>query len=177
MTPRKKILIPIAVFLVVAVVLTGYLVYRAHTRVIRLPQPIEFNHYKHYVEMELDCDTCHEYAYSNAVAGLPGYEVCGECHEEDPDHENPRFNEVARIVQYHAETNEPIRWVQMYKNPDHVVFSHERHLSAHVECSECHGRTGISKAPVAEIYRIAMENCMDCHEKRRVSRDCLTCHK
>jgi formylmethanofuran dehydrogenase subunit E len=171
----KKLVLPIG--FLVGVCLAVLVYYRMTTAPVHVEQPIEFNHYKHNVEMELDCDMCHEYVMDNAVAGLPGYEMCADCHEEDPDHENPRFNEVARIVQVHAETNEPIRWVRMYKTLDHVIFSHERHLSAHVECSECHGVTGTSKKPMAQPLLISMESCMSCHEKRMVSVDCLACHK
>lgn len=170
----KKILLPIAF---IAVFALAAFMYKTTTASIHVGQPIEFNHYKHHVEMELDCEMCHQYVMRNAVAGLPGYEMCADCHEEDPQHDNPRFNDVARIVKAHAENSEPIEWVRMYQTAAHVIFSHERHLSAHVECSECHGVTGTSVIPMAEPDLISMDNCMRCHEKRRVSVDCLTCHK
>ncbi len=171
---RIKLLLPVA-FIVIVVL--AVLIYRGSTAAVSVAQPIEFNHDKHPVDMELECEMCHEYVMRNAVAGLPGRELCADCHEEDPDHENPRFNEVARIVKAKAESNEEIEWVRMYQTLDHVIFSHERHLSAHVECSECHGPTGTSITPMAQPALISMESCMNCHEKRRVSVDCLTCHK
>ncbi|MBI5117234.1 hypothetical protein HZA56_12235 [Candidatus Poribacteria bacterium] len=161
--------------IIILVVSSGWSLFWMRT--VKVEQPIQFNHQKHHVELELECGFCHPYVSNNAAAGLPGAELCGTCHEVGVANDNPRFAEVTTAVQGYLERREAIPWVRMYQAPSHVIFSHERHLEAHVDCSECHGATGVGTIPLAEPRRITMKSCVECHEKRRASLDCLACHK
>lgn len=142
----------------------------------RISQPVAFNHYKHHVENGLPCNYCHRSYESQAFAGIPNIEVCGDCHAEDIS-ENP---EAKKVMGYVAR-GEPIPWVQMYRVRDHVRFSHRLHTFREVECGECHGATGTSKVPTRYRnfgrFRKTMRFCMNCHEERGASNDCNACHK
>ena len=140
-------------------------------------QPIEFNHNKHVKKLDIECEFCHQTVAENAVAGIPNVEVCIFCHEEGVVNENPRFAEVVEIVREHIRQGTKIKWNRIYKIPDHVVFSHKVHVNGGVECESCHGGTGTSTRPWGKLSLISMGSCLSCHEPRRVSTDCLTCHK
>lgn len=143
----------------------------------RFEQPIDFNHNTHFIELDIECQFCHQTVEDNAVAGIPNIDVCIFCHEEGVVSENPRFAEVVEIIREHTRQGTKIEWNRIYRNPDHVVFSHRIHVNGGVECENCHGGTGTSKRPSGELSLISMDSCIDCHETRRVSTDCLTCHK
>ncbi len=48
-----------------------------------------------------------------------------------------------------------------------------------LDCSDCHGDMTTLDDPVSrsQIEWLTMKACMDCHEERQVSNDCLVCHK
>ncbi|MBI3004413.1 MAG: cytochrome c3 family protein [Ignavibacteriales bacterium] len=72
-----------------------------------------------------------------------------------------------------------VPWERVYKVPDHVYFSHRRHVVAgRLECEVCHGNVQQFTMPVSlpEIP-VTMENCMSCHRKHNVTNDCLSCHR
>jgi len=140
-------------------------------------QPIEFNHYKHFVELDVECQFCHQTVAENDVAGLPNIDICIFCHEEGVVNENPRFHEVVQIIREYSRRQEKIKWNRIYDSPSHVIFSHRIHVGAGVECESCHGITGKSKRPSGQPELISMESCMDCHRKSNVETDCLICHK
>ena len=140
-------------------------------------QPIAFNHYKHFVELDIECQFCHQTVEEYDAAGLPNVDVCNFCHEEGVINENPRFQEVVEIIRDHIRRGARIEWNRIYQSPDDVIFSHRIHIAGGVECENCHGITGISKRPSGQTQLISMDNCMDCHGRNKVSNDCLTCHK
>jgi hypothetical protein len=165
--------IPILVLGVVAVI---YISVTAG-RMGQFDQPIDFNHNKHSIELEIECQFCHQTVEENDVAGIPNIEVCNFCHEEGVVSENPRFQEVVEIIREHARQGTKIAWNRIYRVPDHVIFSHRIHVAASVECVNCHGETGTAKHPAGELDLISMNSCLDCHLTNNVSTDCLTCHK
>jgi hypothetical protein len=62
-------------------------------------------------------------------------------------------------------------------------FSHRRHLLAKppvglkpLDCKDCHGDIAAQKV-VRQEQPFTMGRCLECHEKRQASRDCLACHK
>ena len=70
----------------------------------------------------------------------------------------------------------PVPWVQVYKVPDFVWFSHKKHDKKDgITCETCHG-------PVAErevIYKekpATMASCMECHDQMGASVACNACH-
>ena len=135
-------------------------------------QPISFNHKKH-LDQGLGCDSCHRYFKTQNFSGMPTVSICLECHK-DPVTQN---SEEEKIRQIHKK-GEEIRWKRLYEQPDHVFFSHRRHVVlGKMECKNCHGDIGQSERPPSKQWvNMTMSWCMDCHAKRKVTNDCLACH-
>jgi hypothetical protein len=135
-------------------------------------QPIAFNHGLH-KEAGVECSDCHRYAETEHFAGRPVLEVCLECHEEALTDSR----EEAKIREY-ASQNAEIPWERLYQMPDHVFFTHRRHVAgAGIQCETCHGRIGeTAKPPLKPLKTLTMGNCMDCHRKNKADNDCLACH-
>jgi len=135
-------------------------------------QPIAFNHKKHQ-EQGVDCITCHPYFKDQTFSGLPTISTCLECHKEpltkDPEEE--------KIRQF-AKKGEEIPWKRLYQQPDHVFYSHRRHVVlGKMECQTCHGNIGQSEKPASRpLTKMTMKWCMNCHAKAKASNDCLVCH-
>jgi hypothetical protein len=96
---------------------------------------------------------------------------CMGCHKF-VDRQDPRIQAIATA----AASRKPLQFPRMFREPDHVYFSHERHLARGVLCAECHGDVAHMKqdVPVKDMH---MGFCMECHRERQASIDCLTCHK
>lgn len=135
-------------------------------------QPISFNHKKH-LSQGMECNACHAYYKEQTFAGMPTVAVCMECHEdaitEHPDEE--------KIRQF-QKRGEEIPWKRLYQQPDHVFFSHRRHVVlAGMECKSCHGDIGQSEKPPTKPWvKMKMQWCTDCHTKTKANKDCLACH-
>ncbi len=136
-------------------------------------QPIEFNHKKH-VDQEIECDFCHMYVKTQTFAGIPKIEVCLECHSEPIT----QSKEEEKIREYHKKGKD-IPWIKVTNLPDHVYFSHRRHVAiAKLKCERCHGDMGKMVKPLKKpLVRLKMGDCIDCHKKRHAKIDCIYCHK
>ena len=135
-----------------------------------LTQPIDFSHHHHVTEIGLDCQMCHVYARRSPVAGIPSVQRCAGCHERVLT-DAP---EVQRLMAF-WENEEPIPWVRVHDLPDYVRFSHKRHVRGGVSCAECHGDVGQMEHAV-QVESLSMGWCLNCHQEREASRDCLICH-
>jgi hypothetical protein len=135
-------------------------------------QPISFNHKKH-AEQGLACDACHRFFKTQTFSGIPDLATCLECHKE-PVTQSPQEEEIR---QFHKKGQE-IPWRRIYEQPDHVFFSHRRHVVlGKIPCASCHGSIGQSEQPPAKPWvKMTMNWCMECHTKRKVTNDCLACH-
>jgi len=135
-------------------------------------QPISFNHKKH-VGQGMECVSCHPHFKTQNFSGLPEIGVCMECHK-DPVTDN---REEEKIRKFHRE-GKKIAWKRIYEQPDHVFFSHRRHVVlGKMDCKNCHGDIGQSeKPPLKPWVKMTMKWCMDCHTRSRVTNDCLACH-
>jgi hypothetical protein len=135
-------------------------------------QPIDFSHKKH-VEQGLACDTCHKYYKTQIFSGIPEIAVCLECHKE-PVTKSP---EEEKIRQF-SKKGEAIPWKQIYREPDHVFYSHRHVVLGKIECQTCHGEIAQSENPPTKPFvRMTMGWCMNCHAKKGVTNDCLACHE
>lgn len=135
-------------------------------------QPIAYNHKKH-IDAGLDCPLCHTgIAEGRERARLPARDVCMGCHESD---DNPK----TQAIRDFAAREEAIPWRQVYELPDHVYFSHRRHVSSGgLDCAECHGDMKTREKPVTrQAVSISMTRCVACHRARGVTTDCLACHR
>src|SRR5574341_445385 len=85
-----------------------------------IEQPFAFNHEKHRV---MDCVLCHAGAKTGVKAGFPEAQVCQKCHAISPLADT-NYQEVWN----QAESGNPLLWRKLAKVPDHVYFSHNRHV-------------------------------------------------
>jgi hypothetical protein len=138
-------------------------------------QPIAYNHKVHIENAGLHCTDCHIHAMDLASATVPSLEVCQNCHSTEPVSKSP---EELKVLKYVADKNE-IPWIRIYKVPAHVYFSHRRHVTGgKLECAACHGNMSEQTMPVTTAFLpVTMVNCMNCHKQRKVSTDCLACHR
>jgi hypothetical protein len=133
-------------------------------------QPIGFSHRQHVSGAELDCQLCHASARRGPVAGIPSVARCTGCHNVVL----PGRPEVEKLLAF-AEREEPIPWVRVHRLPDHVRFTHKRHVQAGVGCETCHGDVGAMNV-VEQVSPLTMGWCVSCHEEQQASVDCLICH-
>lgn len=139
-----------------------------------IEQPIRFNHKLHVTENGLECGDCHQYFETHSFSGLPGKEVCLECHEE-PQTDS---KEEEKIREY-AARDEEIPWKRLHLMPDHVNYSHRRHVKvAGLACETCHGAIAeATSPPTRPLVEQDMDWCLDCHEDKGATQDCIHCHK
>jgi hypothetical protein len=114
------------------------------------------------------------------------------CHEERPDRrqaliigdgraalEGGEEGTVAAELQVFGARGEPVPWRRIYDLPDHVYFSHRRHVTvARIECAECHGDVPNLTRPASyPLVDHTMDWCTGCHVARGASTDCIHCHR
>jgi len=136
-------------------------------------QPIAFNHAKH-IQNGMGCTDCHAGVESQARATLPQLSTCLMCHEADGS-KNPEIEKIRAL----AAAKKDLAWTQLTQVPDHVYFSHRRHvIQAGMPCAECHGPVQNSTAPPTAVFRpMTMKACIQCHEQKRAGTDCNDCHR
>lgn len=137
-------------------------------------QPIAFNHSKHVKEVGVTCPDCHLHALDGARATIPNLAVCGTCHAE-PVGNSPEEARVVAMIQ----KGTPIPWRKVNILPANVYFSHRRHTTlGKIECPVCHGEMAERKLPLRRsLLKINMNGCTGCHEKAKVTSDCIACHR
>lgn len=152
-------------------------------------QPIAFPHDRHVKVLGMDCQYCHSGARKGIHAGIPPTQLCMGCHAQVSTEGRP---ELDKLKAYYADgTGDPIPWVKVHDLPDFVYFSHKRHVTAGLDCQECHGQ--VQDMTVDQrVASLKMGWCLDCHaqhesidenygpkaELRRAElKDCWTCHK
>lgn len=135
-----------------------------------IAQPIPFAHRLHVTDKEIDCFYCHPYGERSLNAGLPSVAKCLGCH----DYIIPEHQEILKLKGY-RERNENLPWIRVYYNPDHVYFPHFRHLKKGVQCQECHGE--VERADRLHQVTFYMGYCIDCHQQREASLECVACHQ
>ena len=139
---------------------------------VSVDQPIRFNHIHHKEVAKLNCSFCHRFVERYRVAGIPNIELCQACHSSDAMSKRP---EALKVMEY-VKAGKKIPWKRMYQLPDFVVFPHWVHIQNHIDCSTCHGVTGLKDRPVKMVDRNYMDWCLDCHKKRGANTDCYACH-
>jgi len=155
----------------------------------RLPpapkQPIRFSHRIHAGTLGIGCTACHAYAEQGPVAGIPSVARCRGCHKfvkSDPG--DPALNAELEQLSRKLDEGTPIEWVRVHRVPDHVFFTHRRHVRSGVSCRDCHGDVETMEA-VHQVSPLNMGWCLDCHRRKQFERpaerayltECSTCHK
>ena len=133
-------------------------------------QPIPFSHLVHAGDNGIDCQYCHTYARRSEMAGIPSVSTCMNCHRNLKT-EAPLIVEVTRYF----EEEKPLEWTRVYDLPDHVWFSHKRHIAKDIACQKCHGPVQTLEVQTKAVDH-KMTFCLDCHQKNEASTDCWTCH-
>jgi cytochrome c7-like protein len=114
---------------------------------------------------------CHAYAWRSPIAGVPSGDRCHGCHKfVDP--EKPDI----QLINHAFQDGKVIVWNRIYRVPDHVYFTHERHLAAGLRCQQCHGMVEQMDV-IRQEYSLTMGWCLECHHQLNAAADCLTCHK
>ena len=130
-----------------------------------------FSHRVHAGVNEIGCRMCHAYAEHSTVAGIPSMARCFGCHKfvarDNPD--------VQKVVQTYQD-GKVLAWNRVYRVPDHVFFTHERHVAAGLRCQTCHGEVQQMDV-VRQASPLTMGWCVECHRQRHAPTDCLVCHK
>lgn len=133
-------------------------------------QPLPFSHHVHATDREISCLFCHDAADRSQDAGMPPVEKCLLCHSVIAT----QFPPIQDLRRY-ADREEPIPWERVYQVPDYVRFNHEVHLTAGVDCGQCHGDVK-QMDRVILAQPITMGFCIDCHRKNDARVDCTICH-
>ena len=132
---------------------------------------VAFNHRVHVTDNLIGCSTCHPYARHSAVAGVAPMSVCMGCHKFAG-----KDKPAIQALKAAWDDEKPLEFPRVFRQPDHVYFSHERHLARGLKCAECHGDVAHMKQDVS-VHDMNMGFCMECHRVRQANIDCLTCHK
>lgn len=136
-------------------------------------QPIQYSHKVH-IDNGIACPACHETVEKAAAATVPNKDTCLMCHQEPLT----KSSEEEKIRQY-AARGEDIPWRRVYAVPDHVYFSHRRHVAvARIECAQCHGAmASLTAPPPYALVKQSMSWCLACHRARGATQDCIHCHR
>ncbi len=142
------------------------------------PQPFEFNHKVHAGEEHIGCTSCHVYAERGPVAGVPSMARCQGCHKfVKEDKERPRLDAQLKALSAFLQEGKAVEWRRVHRLPDHVVFTHEKHVViGHLQCRECHGAVEEMET-VRQVSPLTMGWCLECHHRKKAPADCWTCHK
>jgi hypothetical protein len=130
-------------------------------------QPIPFSHKIHAGDNKIPCLYCHSEAEKSRHASVPAVNVCMNCHSVVKT-DSP---EVQKIHKAFAE-KKPIEWVRVHELPDHVYFSHKRHVSKGISCETCHGNVK-AMARVEQKEALTMGWCIECHRGQTTPRHVL----
>lgn len=141
-----------------------------HLTTHRPVQPIAFSHKLHAGDNKIPCQYCHTFARRTEMAGVPSGRKCMNCH----DFVKPEAPEIMKITD-HVDNEKPIEWVKVFDLPDHVWFSHKRHIKKDIACQECHGPVETMEV-VAKTNNFPMGFCLSCHQDKGAPTDCWTCH-
>jgi hypothetical protein len=138
----------------------------------RPEQPIPYSHITHAQLNKMECQYCHSGVNKSPYATIPSTESCMGCHSKIQVKKNAES--IQKLKSLH-ESGQPIEWEPVHHLPEHVRFSHERHLKAGVGCQQCHGQ--IQEMEVVEkVSSLKMGWCLSCHRHHGASVDCITCH-
>ncbi len=113
------------------------------------------------------------------------------CHlQVQPKDDQGNLKPEIAILLEHWDKAQPIRWNKVNDLADFVYFDHSRHVSAGLECQECHGPVE-QRDTMRREYGLKMSWCLNCHKQKLPDDDpavaqgqmtralihCSTCHR
>ncbi len=119
-----------------------------------------FNHRIHLNE-SLGCAECHDMSDKEEAKTLPLFKSCEDCHEQ---------KEVAAVLS-------GLDSKMAKAEGKELIFSHETHISADVDCTRCH--VGIkTNENLSAMKAVRMNDCITCHLESddNAAQSCSTCH-
>jgi glucose dehydrogenase len=134
-----------------------------------IAQPIAFSHRRH-VQAGFQCDTCHQAVGTSGKMQVPAAAECMTCHATIK-HDSPS---IQKLIELRAD-DRLLAWKPVYRLPDFVYFSHQKHLDAHVECAVCHGDVK-DRDQLWQEKEVSMVACVNCHKLRNAPVNCDLCH-
>lgn len=146
-------------------------------RAERVVQPLAFNHVVHLEKASLECMDCHTNAGTHVYAGIPGRDICLDCHDIDEEEDDPN-PEKAKMFAF-EDSDRDIPWVRVALTRPDVFFSHRRHVTAaEIDCLQCHpDQPTLTAPPTSARLVMTMDECIACHLENGASEDCLVCHR
>jgi hypothetical protein len=124
-------------------------------------QPINFSHKIHAGDNQIQCLYCHSGADKSQTAGIAAASTCMNCHTKILK-DSPEIQKITTALAQ----NKPIEWVKVNDLPDHVSFTHSRHVTAGVKCQTCHGPVE-TEDRVSQADVLSMGMCVTCHRTHR----------
>jgi len=134
-------------------------------------QPIPYSHKKH-LALGLECRQCHVNPDPGEMMTFPATAICMSCHQAVAT-DKPAIQKLAAF----AAAGTPVPWVRVYDTPEYVFWSHAAHLTAKVDCVECHGKVADLDVMQQVTDVVTMLGCRRCHDARQVFTDCGDCHE
>ena len=130
-------------------------------------QPVKFSHVVHVHDNRINCRYCHTTVEESRSAGIPGVDICWNCHSIVREGSHSGRHQINKVVDAHNQ-GYPIRWIRVHNLPDHVFFSHAQHVAAgKIECSTCHGAIEEMNR-VRQVEDLSMGWCINCHRDTEV---------
>jgi hypothetical protein len=134
-------------------------------------QPSPYSHKLHAGTNHIPCLYCHSNAERSPAATVPALSVCMNCHSVVAVN---KPNIIKLTEAYNS--GKPIQWIRIHALPDHVYFTHERHIARGFACQECHGP--VQEMDVVYQWRqLNMGDCLNCHRQNGAPVTCETCHQ
>ncbi|KAK3606864.1 hypothetical protein CHS0354_018458 [Potamilus streckersoni] len=133
-------------------------------------QPIKFSHKTHALTNQISCEYCHTEARRSKSSGIPAVRSCVGCHIVIAGTTPEQQTEIKKVLDY-WEKKESIPWKKIHDLPDHANFSHKRHVTVGLDCTNCHGDVKqVDGAPVPQDARgqvaLTMGWCISCHREQ-----------
>jgi hypothetical protein len=143
--------------------------------------PLRFSHSLHLGKLGMECADCHALApesRSSLDLLIPGEDRCLACHPIDrrePEKVAPAGSGPARCDACHPGFQPGVPVARVVIPRPNLKFDHKAHRERGIACQACHGdMTGVELATRDQLP--SMELCLGCHDGKRASDDCVTCH-
>jgi hypothetical protein len=141
---------------------------------------LRFGHARHLRLEGVGCSTCHERIAGSESASdrnLPAQARCEACHRIEAARAGEKVSPPSACQDCHPGfdwTVHPAPRPSRLPAPN-LHFSHRAHLARGAGCADCHGAMEeVERASRAQLP--GMASCLRCHDGRKASADCATCH-